>query len=128
MPSSRRVRRIRSAISPRLAMRTLPNTFPSPSPHKIPRMFAWRRSWLLPVLIGAFVFSVYILTFPNDIQGNGDTWLRYEMTQSIMDHRTPYYSDGGTPTWVDKRSVPGIDHHRLVTIYDPGQIFGMIPG
>lgn len=89
-------------------------------------MLAWRSSWLLPALLGGFVFIVYVFTFPNDIQGNGDTWLRFEMTQSVVDHATPYYSEIGTPTWTDKRVVPGVDK-KLYTIYDPGQIIAMAP-
>jgi hypothetical protein len=90
-------------------------------------MRAPHRSWLLPLLLGAFVFAVYIFTFPNDIQGNGDTWLRFEQTQSIVDNGTAYYSERGTPTWTDKRVVLGVGH-KYVSIYDPGQIIAMIPG
>ena len=85
-----------------------------------------RRNLLLPALLGLFVLIVYLFTFPNDIQGNGDTWLRFETTQSIVDNGTVYYSEFGTPTWTDKRVVPGVGH-KLYSIYDPGQIVAMIP-
>src|ERR1039458_8660873 len=85
-----------------------------------------RRNLLLPALLGLFVLIVYLFTFPNDIQGNGDTWLRFETTQSIVDNGTVYYSEFGTPTWTDKRVVPG-GGHKLYSIYDPGQIVAMIP-
>ena len=85
-----------------------------------------RRNLLLPALLGLFVFIVYLFTFPVDIQGNGDTWLRYETTQSLVDNFTPYYSEYGTPTWTDKRVVEGVDK-KLYSIYDPGQIVAMAP-
>jgi hypothetical protein len=89
-------------------------------------MLARRRSWLLPALLGLLVFIVYIFTFPNDLEGNGDTQLRYQTMQSIVDDGTIYYSAPGTPTWTDKRVVPGVGR-KLYSIYDPGQIFDMAP-
>lgn len=89
-------------------------------------MFPRRRDLLLPALLGALVFIVYMFTFPNDLQGNGDTQLRYQTTQSLVDYGTSYYSEPGTPTWTDKRVVTGVGG-KFYSIYDPGQIFAMAP-
>lgn len=86
-------------------------------------MLARRRSLLLPALLGVLVLSLYIFTAPNDLQHNGDTWLRVETTQAIVDHGHIWVAH---PVFADKRMVHGVDN-RLYTIYDPGQIVAMIP-
>ncbi len=89
-------------------------------------MFKRHRARLLPALLGLFVLSVYVFTAPNDLQGNGDTLLRYQTTQSIVDCGRIYYCEPHTPTWTDKRVLPGVNG-KLVTIYDPAQSVAMIP-
>jgi Dolichyl-phosphate-mannose-protein mannosyltransferase len=96
------------------------------SPLKFVVMLARRRTLLLPALLGSFVFIVYIFTFPNDLQGNGDTQLRLQTAQSIVENGTLYYSLPGTPTWRDKRVVLGVGR-KLYSIYDLGQIVSMAP-
>jgi len=86
-------------------------------------MMTRRRRLLLPALIGLFVFSFYVFTAPNDLQNNGDTWLRYQTTQSLVDDGHIYVTQ---PRWTDKRMVNGVDN-KLYTIYDPGQIVAMAP-
>lgn len=89
-------------------------------------MLKRHRARLLPALLGLFVFSVYVFTAPNDLQGNGDTLLRYQTTQSMVDCARIYYCAPNTPTWTDKRVIAGVNG-KLVTIYDPAQSVAMVP-
>jgi hypothetical protein len=86
-------------------------------------MFVRFRPLTIPVLITIFFLSIYIFTAPNDLQGNGDTWLRYQTTSAIVDAGTIYVED---PRWTDGRMVHGVGNH-LYSIYAPGQIFAMVP-
>jgi hypothetical protein len=76
---------------------------------------SWRASSaLIPLTLGIFVFCVYILTAPNDLFGNGDTFLRYQTTQALVDQGSVAYVPCRPnlaspvcpdPKWVDKRVV-----------------------
>ncbi|HZT95205.1 MAG TPA: glycosyltransferase family 39 protein [Chloroflexota bacterium] len=86
-------------------------------------MLSRHRALVLPTLLGIFVFALYIFTFGNDLQGNGDTLLRFQTTQAIMTTGSVFVHH---PEWYDERMVSAY-HRPPVTIYDPGQIFAMIP-
>lgn len=92
-------------------------------------MLSRHRTLLLPAVLGLFVFAVYVFSAPNDMWGNGDTYLRYQTTQAIVDHHVFHYVSTiaePAPRWHDGRSAHGVDN-KLYTIYDPGQIFAMAP-
>lgn len=74
-------------------------------------------------LIAVFTLSVYLLTGSSDLNGNGDTDLRYQTTQAIVDHHRLWIAH---PMWLDTRVATGIGGH-LYAFYGPGQAVFMIP-
>lgn len=83
-----------------------------------------RSSRTLPaLLLGAFILSVYLLTGSSDLKHNGDTDLRYQTTQAIVDHHRLWI---GHPMWLDSRVATGLGGH-LYAFYAPGQAVFMIP-
>lgn len=82
-----------------------------------------RSSILLAVLLGAFFLALYLLTGSSDLKHNGDTDLRYQTTQAIVDYHRLWIAD---PMWKDTRTTIGLGHH-LYAYYAPGQTLLMVP-
>lgn len=80
-------------------------------------------SWTIPVLLGIFFLSVYLVTGSSDLMHNGDTDLRYQTTQALVDHHHLWLA---RPMWVDTRISRGRGGHQYV-FYAPGQILAMVP-
>ncbi|GAC1407284.1 MAG: hypothetical protein NVSMB52_20590 [Chloroflexota bacterium] len=78
---------------------------------------------LLPGLVGVFFLSLYLLTGSSDLGGNGDTDLRYQTTQAIVDFHRLWIAH---PMWLDTRVALGRGGH-LYAFYGPGQTLLMIP-
>ncbi|MDQ2742357.1 MAG: phospholipid carrier-dependent glycosyltransferase [Chloroflexota bacterium] len=77
----------------------------------------------LAALLGVFVLSLYLLTGSSDLQHNGDTDLRYQTAQAMVDHHRLWIAH---PMWVDTRVARGIGGH-LYAFYAPGQAVFMAP-
>lgn len=86
-------------------------------------MRSYVRVLTFPVALFVFFLSVYLFTAPNDLQGNGDTWLRYQTSAAIIDSAHIYVDN---PRWTDGRMVSGVGG-KLYSIYAPGQIMAMAP-
>lgn len=87
-------------------------------------MAAIRRSLELQVvLVGVFIASLYLLAGSSDLKHNGDTDLRYQTAQAIVDHHRLWIAQ---PMWTDSRLAVGIGHH-LYAFYAPGQTLLMVP-
>lgn len=82
-----------------------------------------RRAAAPAIGIGLFFLCVYLLTGSSDLQHNGDTVLRYETTQSIVENGHIWVAH---PAWTDTRMARGTGGH-LYAFYAPGQIVFMIP-
>lgn len=82
-----------------------------------------RRTVVLALLLGLFVLCVYLFTGSSDLKHNGDTDLRYQTTQAIVEHRHLWVDH---PWWLDTRMAVGEGHH-LYAFYAPGQVVLMIP-
>jgi hypothetical protein len=75
-------------------------------------------------LIGLFVLSVYLFTGSSDLKHNGDTALRYQTTQAIVDHLRLWIVQ---PVAQGTRIAVGLGGHQYVSAYGPGQTIFMIP-
>jgi hypothetical protein len=82
-----------------------------------------RSSWALPAALGMLVFCAYLLTASSDLQNNGDTILRYQVTQAMVDHGHLWLAH---PDATDLRVARGNGNH-LYASYGPGQSVLMIP-
>jgi len=78
---------------------------------------------LCAALLAVFFLSVYLLIGSSDLFHNGDTDLRYQTTQAIVDHHRLWIAN---PMWKDTREARGIGGH-LYAFYAPGQAVLMIP-
>lgn len=78
---------------------------------------------LSAALLAVFMLSVYLLSGSSDLQHNGDTDLRYQTTQAIVDHHRLWIAH---PMWLDTRVASGLGGH-LYAFYAPGQAVFMIP-
>lgn len=76
-----------------------------------------------PLLVFAIVLCGYLLTGSNDLKHNGDTYLRYQTTQALVDNHQAWIAD---PAWRDTRVATGIGNH-LYAFYAPGQAVMMAP-
>jgi Dolichyl-phosphate-mannose-protein mannosyltransferase len=85
---------------------------------------ARRAAVLIPVLLGLFFLSVYLLTGSSDLLHNGDTDLRYQTTQAMVDQHRLWLVH---PMWTDARLASGLGGHTTYTIYGPGQTIFMVP-
>lgn len=75
------------------------------------------------LLVGLFFLSVYLFSGSSDLKHNGDTDLRYQTTQALVEHGQIWVAH---PMWLDDRMVRGRGGHRY-PYYAPGQIFAMVP-
>jgi hypothetical protein len=76
-----------------------------------------------PLLVFVVVLCGYLLTASNDLRNNGDTYLRYQTTQALVDNHRLWIAD---PAWRDTRVATGIGNH-LYAFYAPGQAVVMAP-
>jgi hypothetical protein len=76
-----------------------------------------------PALVFAIVLCGYLLTGSNDLRHNGDTYLRYQTTQALVDNQQAWIAN---PAWRDTRVATGIGNH-LYAFYAPGQAIMMAP-
>ncbi len=77
----------------------------------------------LATLLGVFFLSLYLLTGSSDLLHNGDTDLRFQTTQAIVDQGRLWLA---SPDYTDTRVALGLGHH-LYAFYGPGQIILMMP-
>jgi hypothetical protein len=83
-----------------------------------------RRSRLtIPVLLGFAVLCLYLVTASSDLRHNGDTLLRYQTTQAIVDHGRLWIE---SPYYTDTRVTRGLGGHYYA-FYGPGQSLLMVP-
>ena len=82
-----------------------------------------RRVLALTALLVVFFLSVYLFVGSSDLNHNGDTDLRYQTTQAIVDHHRLWIAQ---PMWLDTRVAKGIGGH-LYAFYAPGQTVLMVP-
>ncbi|MGH2448882.1 MAG: ArnT family glycosyltransferase [Chloroflexota bacterium] len=82
-----------------------------------------RLAWILPFLLGVFFLSLYLLSGSTDLKQNGDTLLRYQTTQAIVDQHQLWLSN---PAWMDARVHAGVGGH-IYAKYGPGQSLFMAP-
>ncbi len=89
------------------------------------RVIARLRSsdYVLAGSLGVFFLSLYLLTGSSDLLHNGDTDLRYQTTQAIVDQGRLWIAH---PYYHDSRVALGLGHH-LYAFYGPGQTILMIP-
>jgi hypothetical protein len=83
----------------------------------------WHSPWLLAALLGTFTLSLYLLTGSSDLLHNGDTDLRIQTTQAIVEHGRLWLDH---PSYTDARVARGLGGH-LYAFYAPGQSVLMIP-
>ena len=76
------------------------------------------------VLVAVFFLSVYLLSGSSDLRQNGDTELRFQTTQAIVDHGGRLWIS--QPAYTDTRVTLGRGGH-LYAFYAPGQTVLMIP-
>ena len=76
-----------------------------------------------PLLLAFFFLSLYLLSGSSDLRHNGDTDLRYQTTQAIVDQHRLWIAH---PLWTDTRVAIGRGGH-LYAFYAPGQTVLMIP-
>ena len=86
-------------------------------------MRVWTHRAVEPLLVFTIVLCGYLLTASNDLRHNGDTYLRYQTTQALVDHQRAWIAD---PAWRDTRVALGVGHH-LYAFYAPGQAVMMAP-
>jgi hypothetical protein len=70
------------------------------------------------------VLAVYLFTGSSDLTHNGDTTLRYQTTQAMVDHARLWIEH---PVTSGTRLAVGLGGHEYVSAYAPGQITFMIP-
>lgn len=87
------------------------------------RLALRRSDALTPALLGLFFLSVYLLTGSNDLKHNGDTLLRYQTTQALVDQDHAWIDH---PKSLDTRVAQGVGGH-LYAFYAPGQAILMAP-
>ncbi|MGI8826048.1 MAG: hypothetical protein ACR2JC_10455 [Chloroflexota bacterium] len=78
---------------------------------------------LTPFFLGTFFLAVYLLTGSSDLLHNGDTDLRYQTTQALVEHHRLWID---RPMWTDLRMHRGNGGH-LYAFYGPGQVLLMVP-
>jgi hypothetical protein len=83
----------------------------------------WPKRVAEPLLVFSIVLCGYLLTGSNDLRHNGDTYLRYQTTQALVDHGRAWIAD---PAWRDTRVAVGRGGH-LYAFYAPGQALVMAP-
>lgn len=83
-----------------------------------------RPPWVLAALVGGLVLSIYLLTGSNDLRHNGDTELRYQTAQAIVDHGRLWIAH---PAATGTRIAVGLGGHFYVSAYGPGQSIFMVP-
>jgi hypothetical protein len=76
-----------------------------------------------PFLVFTIVLCGYLLTASNDLRHNGDTYLRYQTTQALVDDARAWIAH---PAWMDTRVAVGRCNH-LYAFYAPGQALMMAP-
>jgi len=76
-----------------------------------------------PFLVFTIVLCGYLLTGSNDLRHNGDTYLRYQTTQALVDQGRAWIAD---PASRDTRVSLGRGNH-LYAFYAPGQALMMAP-
>lgn len=76
-----------------------------------------------PLLVFAIVLCGYLFTASSDLRHNGDTYLRYQTAQALVDHQRAWIAD---PAWRDSRVAVGRGNH-LYAFYAPGQAVMMVP-
>jgi hypothetical protein len=76
------------------------------------------------LLLGVLVLAVYLLTATSDLRNNGDTLLRWQTTQAIVDHGRLWIAH---PVATGTRVAVGLGGHLYVSAYGPGQAIFMIP-
>ncbi|HEX6507256.1 MAG TPA: phospholipid carrier-dependent glycosyltransferase [Chloroflexota bacterium] len=85
------------------------------------------RRWIAGAAEGILVFvvvlCVYLFSGSNDLRHNGDTDLRYQTTQALVDNGRAWIAD---PLWRDTRVATGRGGH-LYAFYAPGQSVFMAP-
>jgi hypothetical protein len=74
-------------------------------------------------LLGAFALSLYLLTGSSDLLHNGDTDLRVQTAQAIVEHHRLWLDH---PQFTDDRVARGLGGH-LYAFYAPGQSILMLP-
>lgn len=79
--------------------------------------------FLLAALLGLFTLSLYLLTGSSDLLHNGDTDLRIQTTQAIVEQHHLWLDH---PQFIDDRVARGLGGH-LYAFYAPGQSVLMIP-
>lgn len=84
---------------------------------------AFRHTVALPLCLGAFFLCLYLVTGASDLLHNGDTLLRYQTTQALVDHHRLWIDH---PRYTDSRVALGRGHH-LYAFYGPGQTLLMVP-
>lgn len=83
-----------------------------------------RRSLLWPAaFLGLLFLCLYLLTGSSDLVHNGDTQLRYQTTQAIVEHHRLWLD---APAYRDTRVAVGRGNH-LYAFYGPGQTLLMVP-
>lgn len=82
-----------------------------------------RRTLLCAFGLGLLVLSVYLLSGSSDLLHNGDTDLRYQTTESIVDSGHIWIAH---PMYTDSRVARGVGGH-LYAFYAPGQTVLMVP-
>jgi hypothetical protein len=82
-----------------------------------------RATYVLAGLLGAFTLCLYLLTGSSDLLHNGDTDLRIQTTQAIVEHGRLWLDN---PSYTDDRVARGLGGH-LYAFYAPGQSVLMIP-
>jgi 4-amino-4-deoxy-L-arabinose transferase-like glycosyltransferase len=91
----------------------------------------WRKALYLVALF-AFFLAAYVITASGDIQNNGDTVIRFTVTQDLVEYHTPALVHW-TITKPNKRHPfpdPRVQYgtrHRIYTIYTAGQSLAGIP-
>lgn len=78
---------------------------------------------LLAALLGSFFVCLYLLTGSSDLLQNGDTKLRFQTAQAIVEHGRLWLD---APAYTDSRVAVGRGGH-LYAFYGPGQAVLMIP-
>jgi len=81
------------------------------------------RSAAPALCVGAFFACFYLATAGSDLRGNGDTLLRFQTTQSIVDHFQLWVYN---PDVSGPRVVTGVGGHPY-EYYAPGQTLFMVP-
>ncbi|GAC1444950.1 MAG: hypothetical protein NVSMB52_04860 [Chloroflexota bacterium] len=77
----------------------------------------------IPVLLATFFLALYFVSASSDLLHNGDTDLRYQTTQALVEQHQLWI---GHPMWTDSRLASGRGGH-LYAFYAPGQTILMAP-